>query len=541
MTSERARITLLLGDNRFHVDKKRIADKSRYFESLFSHNFSDSKDNEQTVNYKVAPSVLQDFCDWIEEDPPRLRPNESHQIKISLQKFLSDSFDCLKQLLELSIIYTVEELSLELSDIIIQHWLKPELLLDIWKLSRDLSLTALIDVSYSACLERFMEIPVDELLSICSKDFLQLVRNVNVRSSVDYLAYVINERLKRENGETDDSQIKLQLIKLTELLDSPERKPSLMHCFFAETIKSENDGDYNTRVVYAFQQKVPAKFGELIEVWRMDEPGKDLAGMGVIGRGFSVYKIGGELRLGSCKFNMNVWRYCLISKKWYYLSRLRKPRRHMAMALVGDILILIGGVGRYRLKLSSVEMLNLHTGLWINAPDIPETFTDVPPTCVINGLVAICVSDIYMFNPSSNSWIKVEHDFDSSEFCGVKCLAAYNNTLYLGKEGGTFVGYDVIWDMKQQAIRGARISRSKYKQFQSPCQKILISEDGSVIGIVYAFEKITVECGRLYESHLGTAVLESSMHSFGLPLSCLVPVTCFNLVDPSTLYKQLLP
>lgn len=104
----------------------------------------------------------------------------------------------------------------------------------------------------------------------------------------------------------------------------------------------------------------------------------------------------------------------------------------MAVALVGDKLILVGGVGRYRLKLSSVEMLDLNTGLWINAPDTPETFTDVPPTCVIHGLVALCVSDIYMFSPSLNSWIKVEHDFDSSEFCSVKCLAAYKNTLYIG-------------------------------------------------------------------------------------------------------------
>jgi hypothetical protein len=57
--TERTRITLILGDIRFHVDKKRIIERSRYFESLFNHNFSDSKDNEQTVNYEVAPSVLQ--------------------------------------------------------------------------------------------------------------------------------------------------------------------------------------------------------------------------------------------------------------------------------------------------------------------------------------------------------------------------------------------------------------------------------------------------------------------------------------------------
>jgi hypothetical protein len=208
-----------------------------------------------------------------------------------LQKFLSDSFDYLKQLLELSIIYTVEELSLELSDIIIQHWLKPELLLDIWKLSRELSLTALIDVTYSACLERFMEIPSDELLLLSNIDFLQLAYNVNVKASRNFLTYIINERLKKETScvEDKDTQIKLQLIKITAALFNPERKQSLMHCFFAETVKSENDEDYNTRAVYAFQQKVPVKFGELIEIWRMEEPGKDLVGMGVVGRGNALY------------------------------------------------------------------------------------------------------------------------------------------------------------------------------------------------------------------------------------------------------------
>ena len=168
--------------------------------------------------------------------------------------------------------------------------MKPELLVDIWKLSRELSLTALIDVTYSACLDRFVDLPVDELLSISSTDFLLLIRNVNIQSSIDYLSYIINERLKRENScENNDTQFQLQLMKFLEMLDSPERKPATMHCFFAETIKSENSGDYNTRVVYGFQPKVPAKFGELIEVWRMEEPGKDLAGMGVIGRGTTLF------------------------------------------------------------------------------------------------------------------------------------------------------------------------------------------------------------------------------------------------------------
>lgn len=50
---------MILDGSRFEVDKRRIVDKSRYFNSLFSHNFSDSKANEQIVRYDFDPSVIQ--------------------------------------------------------------------------------------------------------------------------------------------------------------------------------------------------------------------------------------------------------------------------------------------------------------------------------------------------------------------------------------------------------------------------------------------------------------------------------------------------
>ncbi|XP_014203913.1 uncharacterized protein LOC106636133 [Copidosoma floridanum] len=542
--TEGTKITLILEGNRFQVDKKRIMEKSKYFESLFSHNFSDSKDNEQIVNYKVEPMVLQDFCDWIEEDSPS--SDESHQIKISLQKFLSDNFDCLKQLLELSIIYSVDELSLELSDLMVSHWLKPELLLDIWKLSKDLSLDLLRDATYAACLDRFMDLPEEELLSISGSDFLKLVCNVNVKSSTDYLSFIAKERLKNQDfsSENSDLQLKLGIYKLLELLDSPERKPSTMYCIFAEAMIENTEESTLKRQVYGVLKHVPVEFCELVEIWRMDESGKDLVGMSVIGQGFSIYKIGGELRLGSCKFNMNIWRYCLISKKWYYLARLRKARRHMAVALVDETLILFGGVGRYRLKLSSVEMLNLHTGSWTTAPDIPETFTDVPPTCVINGIVVLCVSSIYMFNPTTVSWIQVKHEFDANEFCGVKCLTAYKNILFIGKEGGKFIGYNVTWETSQgedgkTVVVGAQITLSAGKVFQTICEKILIDEHGQAIGMAqYSFENyVMIEHGRINEA---TGQLNSEQTCLKKPHAAVTPISYLNLIHPNTLYKQIL-
>lgn len=104
----------------------------------------------------------------------------------------------------------------------------------------------------------------------------------------------------------------------------------------------------------------------------------------------------------------------------------------MAVALIDENLVLMGGVGRYRLKTSSVEMLNLKTGVWKDAQSIPEQFIDVPAVCVINGVIAVCISDIYMFNPKSSSWIRVQHEYDHTEWSRVKYMTSYHDTLYLG-------------------------------------------------------------------------------------------------------------
>ncbi|XP_058807698.1 uncharacterized protein LOC131673605 [Phymastichus coffea] len=533
--TESPRITLILDGRRFQVDKRRIIDKSRYFHSLFSHNFSDSKANEQTVLYNFDPIVIQDFCDWVEEDPPHALHDESHQIKISLQKYLSDSYLLLKQFVELSIIYSVDELSVELSDIIVQHWLKPTHLLDIWRMSRELSLTALTNVTFAACLERFVEIPTDELLSLPLVDFLKLAANININCQQSYLLSVID---KRSQMVVDNREAQEKLARLQQLLRSLERQAKTMQCFFVETYKALNVRELHTKTIYAFHEGQSPRFSEVVEVWRVDDSGKDLAGVGLVGRGFSVYKIGGELRLGSCKFNMNIWRYCLISRKWYYLARLRKARRHMVAAIVDNKLILIGGVSRYRLKTNSVEVLDLHTSAWTRAPDIAESFTDTPPSCVIDGVIIICISSLYMFNGHTNTWLSVKHDIDPVDFCSVRCLACYKNTLFIGKEGGEFTDYSIAWTYAEDAsIRAAFVIRSSfvYKSFHSACEKIHIDDRGKLSGIVYEAKKVIVESGTLgKDPHV-----KFSMHDFNFPGGgSLAPISCFNLTDPASLYMQ---
>lgn len=66
--------------------------------------------------------------------------------------------------------------------------------------------------------------------------------------------------------------------------------------------------------------------------------------------------------LGIGQFNEIILRYCLLFKKWFYLTRLPSPRRHMVTVFLKNKLVVAGGVGKHRLKLFTVDIFNIHTG-----------------------------------------------------------------------------------------------------------------------------------------------------------------------------------
>lgn len=58
-TMEDEIITLILGNVPFKVDKKKLINKSHYFDCLFSPNFYDSRNKEHIINYDIGLSTLQ--------------------------------------------------------------------------------------------------------------------------------------------------------------------------------------------------------------------------------------------------------------------------------------------------------------------------------------------------------------------------------------------------------------------------------------------------------------------------------------------------
>nr|XP_012136463.1 PREDICTED: uncharacterized protein LOC100881378 isoform X1 [Megachile rotundata] len=378
-------ITLILNENRIEVIKEKLASRSCYFASLFSHNFNDSHSNEHVINYNVTFCTLQNFVEWIHDDETPVYMHYS-PVKVSMIKFIKNNFTELLSLLQLSLLFMADDLTNDVTDIIISHWLLPEKIIDIWLLAQELSIKALQDICLSICLDRFEELPVHSLTELTKDNITRLITNVNIRSSTEYLKFVRDE-WKMYHGTTDIAEIKdksqLKFIRGSVVCNTQE---SVVKDIFLYTWNGDN-------------------LSKCVRLKNIGDSGNLIIGMQIAGRGFNIYTIGGEMGLGTGKFNDIIWRYCLLSKKWYYQARLPVPRRHMVAVFLKDKLVVVGGVGRHRLKLLTVDILHIHTGNWTkSASIIPESFTEVPPYCVLNGKLFLLKSSLYIYSVETNYW-----------------------------------------------------------------------------------------------------------------------------------------
>ncbi|OAD53490.1 hypothetical protein WN48_09830 [Eufriesea mexicana] len=347
-------LTLILNKNRINVNREKLASKSCYFASLFSHNFSDSHNKEHTINYDIALHTLQNFVQWVHhEDCVYI---DCHSIKVSMTKFMQDNFIELLNLLQLSILFVVDELTNDIIDIIVLCWLLPEKVIDIWLLAQELSIKILQDICLSVCLDQFDNLPQSLLFELPAENIIQLIGNDNLSDIVD-----IKER----------------------------RQPK----FIQGTVIYETD-EKGIMAAYLYTWDGNA-LCKCVQLHSIQYPGEWLTGMQVVARGFSVYTVGGELRLENGHFNEIISRYCLLSKKWYYQARLKVPRRHMITVFIGNKLLVVGGVGIYRLKF----------GMWTRGAGAPENFSEVPPHVVVNECLIFLKSSIHIYWLKYDCWI----------------------------------------------------------------------------------------------------------------------------------------
>lgn len=98
--------------------------------------------------------------------------------------------------MELSVLFAVDDLIEDVTNMLETYYLLPKHVIDIWLLAQELSLNILRDVSLSICLDYFIELPNNSLYKLSKQNFLKLVGNINVRSTEPYLVHIIHEWMK---------------------------------------------------------------------------------------------------------------------------------------------------------------------------------------------------------------------------------------------------------------------------------------------------------------------------------------------------------
>ncbi|XP_011637877.1 uncharacterized protein LOC105427708 isoform X2 [Pogonomyrmex barbatus] len=332
-------ITLILKEERFEVDKQKLISKSQYFAALLSANYLEYQQTEHVIKYEIPTVSLQAFINWIHNDNLDTSKHE-----------LNEDFDHLLTLLELSVLFVADNLVEDITDRLEKNYLSRQYLIDIWSLAQKLNINVLQDLALAACLHHFNELPLYSSYELPREDLLKLVGNINMKSMDSHLLNTIQEWMIHHHEDTIPLKIKkIKHIDFVQAIISSEN-----HCITNEFFIHCWDGSN-------FFELTSFKYPKEIIDRNISDSKNRLIGERITGHGYDLYLCGGEFGIGTGKYNTKVWRYSLISKKWFLEAEMPNRRRHMIAVFLNNKLMLVGGVGYCRQKLDSVDIYDICT------------------------------------------------------------------------------------------------------------------------------------------------------------------------------------
>ncbi|KAL3868846.1 hypothetical protein ACJMK2_041603 [Sinanodonta woodiana] len=143
--------------------------------------------------------------------------------------------------------------------------------------------------------------------------------------------------------------------------------------------------------------------------------------------GKDLYLAGGEAVLGKSKWMMDVWKYDGFEESWKIVTSLKGPRRHHGMCSDDDSFYLLGGFGRYRVMLDSIEQYHCTKDEWVTLR--PMLQPEFNPGVAVHRNKLYCIkSVIQSYDLQTGSWTLIKHNLD----CGITgSVYIYHNFIYI--------------------------------------------------------------------------------------------------------------
>lgn len=232
-----------------------------------------------------------------------------------------------------------------------------------------------------------------------------------------------------------------------QLLSTSPRTPPFVPCVVGHVRRSENSSDgpslkkskqVEGPSLFMFNFKTKS-FKSLVQLSKVHEGPVEASGYKVCTLGKDVYIFGGEYMFGYSNWQNSVWRWDSFKNIWNIETSLLSSRRHHSICVHEEFIYLIGGYGKHRIILDSVDRYDTFKCSWKRCASLPSPLYSAA-CCSHKGIIYVFSHQIFTYDQQLDEWhtlanVRLPADATFSQAMSVKdggiyLTSVYSNFLY---------------------------------------------------------------------------------------------------------------
>ncbi|XP_034239153.1 kelch-like protein 12 isoform X2 [Thrips palmi] len=207
--------------------------------------------------------------------------------------------------------------------------------------------------------------------------------------------------------------------------DEENSSPSHDHAKKNKKEKARNMLPY----VFYWNPNRSEKLLPLMPLDKLDQGPTEPIGYAVLSKGQELYVVGGEYLIGYGDWNRSVLKYNAWSESWTFETSLAVPRRHHSVVCIDDDMYVVGGSGKFRVILDSVDRYNFTSRTWYKCAPLPSALYSAA-ACVHNNLVYVISCRVFCYNPKTDNWVTL-NDVQLPSGTSYNTALTHGNFIYL--------------------------------------------------------------------------------------------------------------
>ncbi|GJQ69382.1 hypothetical protein Trydic_g6503 [Trypoxylus dichotomus] len=161
-----------------------------------------------------------------------------------------------------------------------------------------------------------------------------------------------------------------------------------------------------------------------------------LNGLHILGYKELIFFFGGEFSWVRGNWNENFWVFDTYRDRWERKAKMPRGRRHFESCIIGDVIYIVGGTGKFRVVQDNMFSYNYKLDVWSNLVQLPCIGRQIK-CCEYKDqlfLLSAITKCGYIYNVLTNSWIELRIcDTDSivSNFSNQFVIFSYKDYIYI--------------------------------------------------------------------------------------------------------------